>query len=322
MNSVLMALLLFAPVDQPASVAMVLRAKGEVTLARTGEKPARVWAMDLLRPGDKLNVPEGAEVRLIVLDDGHKETLAAGQTATVAKTGCTPAAAVARKEANKLSKDTLKNLRDDVDSGRLGGVIPRGPKPGEPPWPTLSPLPTATVLTARPTLIWPKDNDAVSYVVVLSTGNDLKAERRIFRLETKEPRLPFPEKQASLQPPLLHRWSVVAKLKGDEEKVIVRREIAEFSVASEDLIKQLESVKPLAASDDPADQLLAAGAYESLGVLDEAFRLYRHLAEKPLADDARLHEIVALYYIAGGQPKLTEAERKKAAELRQPGERK
>src|SRR5262245_34889508 len=122
MYSVLTALFLLAPADQPASVAMVLRVKGGVTLARAGEKPARVWSMDLLRPGDKLNVPEGAQVRLIVLDDGHTATLAAGKTATLTKTGCTPAAAIIRKEASKFGKETLENLREDVASGRLGGV--------------------------------------------------------------------------------------------------------------------------------------------------------------------------------------------------------
>ncbi len=319
MYSVLTALFLFAPADQPASVAMVLRVKGEVTLARAGEKPARVWSMDLLRPGDKLNVPKDAEVRLIVLDDGHKETLAADKTATMTKTGCTPAGAVARKEASKLGKEALENMRDDIASGRLGGTLCRGPKLGET-LPVLSPLPTATVLTARPTLTWPKVDDATSYVVMLSTGNDLKAQRRVFTLETKEPRLPFPPKRAALQP-VLHRWSVAAKFKGGDEKTIVSREQGEFTVATEDQIKQLDAVKPLATSDDPTDKLLAASAYESLGVLDEAFRLYRQLAEKPLADDARLHEIVARYYAAGGQPKLAEAARKKGTQLLHSGGR-
>lgn len=318
MYSILTALLVFAPPVQPASVAMVLRVKGEVTLARAGEKPAHVWSMDLVRPGDKLTVPKGAQVRLIVLDDGHTETLAGGKTATMTKTGCTPAEAVVRKEATKLGKEALENLRDDVGSGRLGGVLCRGPKLGEK-LPVLSPLPTATVLTARPTLTWPKVEDATSYVVVLSTGNDLKAQRRLFRLETKEPRLPFPPKRPALQP-VLHRWSVVVKLKGGDEKEIVTREQGEFTVATEEQIKQLDAVKPLAASDDPTDKLLAASAYESLGVLDEAFRLYRQLAEKSLADDAQLHEIVARFYAAGGQPKLAEAARKKAAQLRHASE--
>src|SRR5262245_66348882 len=108
---------------------MVVRVKGDVMLSRAGEKPARLWTTDLLRPGDKLTVPEGAEVRLIVLDDGHKETLPAGKTATVTKTGCVPAEALARKEAGTLGKEALENLRDEVDSGLRRGGLCRGRTP-------------------------------------------------------------------------------------------------------------------------------------------------------------------------------------------------
>src|SRR5262249_59252830 len=124
-----------------------------------------------------------------------------------------PATAAAGKEATKLGKATLTTLKDDVASGRLGGVLLRGPKPGEV-LPVVSPLPSAVVLTDRPALSWPAVKGATGYTVALYVGNDPTA-RPLWRLQTKETRLPFPEKQPALQP-VLHRWSVQARLPDDE----------------------------------------------------------------------------------------------------------
>jgi len=310
---VLLLPLLLVLADQPESVAMVLKIKGEVTLTRGEGKPVRVWSMDLLLPGDRLSVPEGGEVSLFVLDDGHKEVLAAGKTATLGAKGCSPAEAVARKEEPRLNKSNLKNLRDDIRGGRFGGVILRAPN-GQP-QPVLTPLPGANLLTDRPTLSWPAVGGVDYYAVQLFTGPDNKDLFRLWRIETKENRLPFPTDKPALAP-VLHRWSVTARLKNGEDKELVTVRQATFSVATPREIKALEAASPLAAGDDPAELLLAAGLYESRLVLDESLKIFERLA-KLQPGDARIQETLAGYYQLGGRHDLAKVARDKAQQLRQ-----
>lgn len=334
---ILLASVLFAgPAQQPASVAMVLRIKGEVSLIQPGHKPARAWAMDLLRPGDRLAVPAGGEAHLFFLDDGHKEVLAAGKTATVQAAGCKPPAAVARKLpcklgkraledlkrrrpplarvssfSYKLGKLALKDLKGDLAAGRLGGVLLRGADDPLPP--VLTPLPGANVLSPRPALSWPAVEGAKSYIVALFTGPDTKDLQKVWRIETKANRLPFPAKQADLQS-VTYRWSVVARLKDDDREIVSLKQ-ARFSVATKREVRLLQEAKKLAESSDPADVLLAVGLYESRAVHDEALKLYEKLV-KQAPEQARFHEALARYYEAGGRAELAKKERDTAARLR------
>lgn len=309
----LFASLLFtgAP-EEPASVAMVVRIQGAVALTRPGGQAARAWTMDLLRPGDRLTVPDGGAAHVFFMEDGHKEVLAAGKTATVQASGCTPPPAVARKLPSRLGKAALKNLKEDLQAGRLGGVLLRGPDDPLPP--VLTPLPGANILSARPTLSWPAAKGATGYVVELFTGPDTKDLQKVWRLETKDHQLPFPAKQPDLQS-VTYRWSVVARSKEDDFKEIVSLRQATFSVATRRERRLLEEAKKLGSSDDPADVLLAIGLYESRAVHDEALKLYEKLV-KQTPEQARFHEALARYYEAGGRPELAKPERDTAARLR------
>jgi len=307
--------LLLVLADPPESVGMVLKVKGEVTLTRAGGKPVRVWTMDLLRPGDRLGVPEGSEVTLFVIGDGHQEVLAAGKTATVQAKGCTPAEAIAGKPATKLGKDDLKDLGDDIRGGRFGGVKLRNGPDGKP-LPVLNPLPGANILTGRPTLAWPPVENVDYYVVQIYNGQDNKDLLRLWRVETKENRLPFPDKPAL--GPVLHRWSVMARLKNGDDKVVVTVRQATFSVATARDIKALVAARPLAASDDPAELLLAAGLYDSRGALDEVLKVFERLA-RLLPGDANIQDNLAGLYDLGGRQDRAKSARDRAKHLRQTG---
>src|SRR5262249_45746858 len=113
MQATLLCALLLTPDAPPPVAAMVLRAGAGARLQPGEGKPARLRAMDLLYPGDRLEVPKQGEVPLIFAHDGHKEGLRPGSKATVGETGCTPAEAVAIRETPKLSRANLTTLKQD-----------------------------------------------------------------------------------------------------------------------------------------------------------------------------------------------------------------
>lgn len=312
MHVLLLILSLLPSQKDEASVAMVLKVEGEVTVTSGDMKPRKMWVMDLLRPNDQIKVPEGGEVTLLFLEDGHREILAAGKMATIGAKGCSPKEAVAKKEPGKLSNSMLKNLRGDIRAGRIGGVILRRGDERNP-LPTITPLPDSNVATNRPTLSWPAVKDAESYVVELYTGPDTKDLSRVLRGETKTNMFTLP-KDKTLQP-VLHRWTVIARLKGDKRRTVVGIKEGTFLLALPRTVRQLKALKPLTESKDPADLLIAASAYEMKAASNEALRLYEQ-ASKLLPKDARIQEILARYYEAGGRPDLAKAAKGKAEKLR------
>lgn len=316
MLSLVLSLLLAAE-PEPPSVGMVLKVQGEVTVQRGDKKPERLWIGDLLRSGERLNLPEGADLVLLVIKDGHKETLKPGTTATVQEEGCTPAEAVAAKEVSRLPNRALDTLRTSIRSGRAAGVIVRSPDGKD--LPRLSPLPGSNLLTDRPAFSWPPAEQASSYVVELNTGPDERSLTRLWRVETTDPHLPFPKDKPALQA-VLHRWRVTARLKNGDDKEIVRPAFASFAIATEREKKLLAAVEPLTRSNDPIDWLLAAEIYEARAVFEEARNLYLKLAEK-LPNDARIQETLARYYRNGGQIDLAEKAEFQARQLRKTGGR-
>src|SRR5277367_6327258 len=99
-----LSFVLVLPAAEPAApVAMVLTAKGEVTLQRGEDKPQRLRAMDLVRPGDKLAAAAEAEATLVFLADGRRERLKSKARAAVGEKGCTPAESVQKLENAPLT---------------------------------------------------------------------------------------------------------------------------------------------------------------------------------------------------------------------------
>src|SRR5439155_4802053 len=94
----IIAAALLARAADPPPAAFVLEVKGAVTLERSSEAPRPLRRQDLLRPGDRVAVADGTAL-LVLLDDGHLESIPARAAVTVAARGCTPAEAVRRQEA-------------------------------------------------------------------------------------------------------------------------------------------------------------------------------------------------------------------------------
>jgi hypothetical protein len=306
-----LALLAGAAGERPA-VAMVLKVQGQPTRTRNQGTPQRLWVMDRLHAGDRLVVPPAGSL-LLFFDDGHKERVLPGRTVTVTVRGCDPGDAVERLKDPRLPRRALAGLRDELHAGRMGGASLRG-GPGKASLPVLTPLPGSVVLTGRPDLSWPAVPGAEGYAVQLATGPAGPEEVRLWRVETKENHLPFPEKQPALKE-FEHRWAVTARLKGGEDKQVVDPGVATFTVALPSERKLLAALKPLAQSSDVADLLLAASTYESRKAYGEALRLYERLAGL-LPREPCLQEALANYYERAGRHDAAQKARERARALR------
>jgi hypothetical protein len=307
MRASFVAAILFLPGQTMEPVAMVLTAKGTATFERAKEKPRRLGAMALLRPGDRLNIAPSDEVTLVFLQDGHRERLKA--RATVEAKGCQPAEAVQRGEGPKLPPANLESLRGLANSSRGAVGVLRGDPPPKPQ--LVAPLYGATVQTDRPALTWP-DVKAEAYLVQLFSGADGKDKRLLWKTIVKETRLSYPEKEKPLELGRKYQWRVIP-LKGDDASAdpIVD---SKFLVLTKYEIDLLANLKPLLASKVPADLLLAAVSYEAHGVYDEALRLYERLADSS-PNEANFQIALASYYNRAGRKDLAERARERAKKL-------
>jgi hypothetical protein len=287
---------------------MVLTVKGDAWLERGEEKPRSMWAMLLLRPGDRVRVPAGGEVTLVLLGDGRQQRIKSGATATVAAKGCEPANAVETVKAPQLSPANLSGVREMARSSRGGVGVLRGDPSVRPQ--LLTPMHGTVILGDRPTFSWPAVSWADGYRVQLLSGVEGRDERVLWRAATKEPRVAYPEMEKPLVASRKYRWRVYA-VKGEDKEVVVS---SKFSTLTEEEATALAGMKALAEGEGQAELLLAAAVYESYGVYEEALKRYERLAElAPLQPGFQV--ALASYYERAGRPDRAKAARERAKKL-------
>jgi hypothetical protein len=305
MTAFLLAAALMVGADPPPQpvVAVVANLKGECTFQRGTEKrPLR--RADLLRIGDVLEIADSATV--VFLDDGHLEDAKAKQKITICEKGCDRSDAAVRRDA-KLKDRNLSALRELAESGRVGVINFRGNQ-GQPLPTHISPINGATLLTDRPELSWPAVDKAKSYRVHLLSGAEGKDEHSIWQAETNQPKLPYPEKEKPLERGLKYRWQVFAISENKRETIA---HLGSFLIATARMTEQIGKIGPLAASADPADNLLAALTYEAWGAWGDALPLYEKLADKS-PTDGNLMATLGAYYERAGMEKESKAAWEKA----------
>jgi hypothetical protein len=315
MSSLLLLLSVLAadPEAPRHPVAMVLEVEGRATLRR-GEAPARpLREADLLRPGDRVEAAEGARLSVVLLADGHGETVQPGRTVTVGPDGCAPADAVRRHEA-RLPQADLTALRGLARSSRGGvGVLRHGPEGEE--VPAVTPLRGSRLLTNRPAFSWPAVPGATSYEVRLFA---LQADRKPeWKATTTQTHLAYPEKQPPLPYNRTRYWEVTPLDKDGQPLPAIR---SRFHVAPVAQIAQLAKLKLLARGSDPKDWLLAAASYEAVYAYDDALPLYEKLAARR-PDQAAYQRALAHYYTLAGRREDAARARSRARELGLPVER-
>jgi hypothetical protein len=312
MTAVPLTLVLLLPAaEPPPAVGLVLATRGSVSRERGDARPRRLGAGDHLRLGDRLRAGEDGEATLLFLGDGHQERLKPKAQATVGEKGCTPVGSVEPLEGKKLPPAQLEGLRGLARSGRDAVGEPRGEQPDDPP--PVRPMYGSMVLSDRPALSWPAVEGAESYPVRVLRGREGEDERKLllWKAGAKKPRLAYPEKEKPLDRGLKYRWQVLARTEdGKDEKVVD----SIFLVATKGEVAELEKLKPLATSEDPAELLLAAAGYEALLVQDEALAVYEKLAAK-VPDEPNFQLALAAYYERAGLTEKAAKARRRAREL-------
>jgi len=299
----------FLVVEPLPPAAMVLSSRGQVTVERGSEKPRRLGAMDILRPGDRLHAAADGEALLVMLGDGHRERVKAKGEALVGDKGCTPDNAVERQEHTSLSAGNLACLQELARSGRGTVGVARDLPP--PMVPVVAPLYGATVLTPRPTLSWLPVAGAAGYQVQLLSGGQGKDQQLLWKATTPETHLAYPAKEKPLCHGLTYRWRVLAQAAEGPEKFVV---LSKFQLATEMEIDQLAQVKPLGARTPAADLLLWAVLLEAHGVHDQALVLYEQLAQE-LPAEANVQMALANYYERAGRKEEAGQARERAKQL-------
>jgi hypothetical protein len=306
MHLLLAAALIAPAADSAPPVAMVLTVKEDVSVTSGQDKPRRLGAADLLRPGDRLEAAEAGEAILLFLADGHRERLKPGAKASVADKGCTPAEAVETLPVGKLAPVQTDSLRDLSGSSRGAVGILRGDNPPAPQ--VVTPIFGAVVLTDHPALSWQPVEGAEGYRVELLSGD---GQRMLWRVTTKEARLPYPDKPA-LGRGAKYLWRVSALLGEDKTKPVVD---SKFQVATKGEMEALAPLADLPGKADDAALLLGAVTYEAHGVYDKALELYEELAKRA-PEAPNFQEALGNYYERAGRADKAKAAREKAAELR------
>jgi hypothetical protein len=320
-----------APERGPANpVAVVLSVSGTPTRTADGKAlPAR--RLDVLRPGDRLEAGPGGGATVLFVSDGHHEALHTGASITVKPSGGEPTGRVERL-APTLAGPSLAALRDKVRRGKILGGRLRSVEEREPvvgskrndelkgidptaddgPGPPVAPVNGSVVTTDRPTLRWPSLPRADIYRVELLSAAAGANETVLFSRDARRAELPFPADLPPLARVHLYRWRVEAVTPDGEIRPLVRE--SRFFVGPTAIEAQAAELSKMAGGRDPARVLVAALGFESLGMLDEVYPLYRRAAEE-VASDANLWVKAAECAERVGRLKEAAAAIKKAGDL-------
>ena len=269
--------------DEPA--ALLLRASGPIQVVPAEGEPLEGRPRMLLYQGDRLTVGEGGEA-VLVYQGGARETLRPEIEATIGLEGTTPAEAVAdRREANgRAVSSALAHVRPAGGDGRTTAVVARAVAEKS----AVTPILNSTIVSDRPELAWPPVEGREADLVVLANG-PLKtgADRPILRGRPVGNTFIFPPDRPPLKRGFTYHWRVT-----DQDRKVLAA--GEFRLASEAEEGQVEELRELAETGDPADRMAAAWALESLGAMAEALAVTERLVEDSPDDPAYREALEAL----------------------------
>jgi hypothetical protein len=306
--------LVLAAADPPAvPVAMVLKADGPITLVRGGKNSVLEGAC-LLLPGDRIEPGANVEAVVVFFHDGHREKLKAKAVAVVGARQCqgpdVEREAVAITPPLPRMRQLEEHLKGLNQAGQAhAGTTGRNPALGAAP--RVSPIDNARVVTDHPTLSWKERPGARAYQITLSGSKVGKPEVQLWTVTSAGTRLPYPEDKMCLDWGATYRWRVVALLDGNKTEEVAR---STFFTPGQPLWPDLPRLELLSQSEDPADWLLAAALYESLGVHDRALGLWEKLAGK-FPQAVTYQQVLANYYDSAGRPADADRARQQAKDI-------
>src|SRR5262249_47743527 len=161
------------------------------------------------------------------------ERVRAGKEITLGAQGGQPAEHV-EKLARKMSDAQMDRLRELGRNSRGGVTVFRSEGAKQPP--AVRPIPGSTVLIRRPTLSWNAVPSAARYEVRLFS---LSSDKPLWKSETTETRLPYPDKQPDLPAGVTRLWRVAAL---DRDGKLLMTLESRFTVAPEEELKGLDAI--------------------------------------------------------------------------------
>jgi hypothetical protein len=285
-----------APERQQA-VAMVIPPKGNLEIINGPVRADRDGVVIYLYPGDRVKVKE-KQVALLFFADNHRERVKSGEV-TIGPKGCEPVERVERLKppGEKAVQVGLGELGPD---SRIGAAVFRS-DPGK----LVTPFTGTTIISDRPALTWQPADKVDSYQVqLLKAGSKVE----VWKIETKEPKLTYPQKEEPLQRGRKYVWKVTAISRENGFEGFADVVSSEFFVATTKVVEELEKVKPFAASNDMEELFLAAVAYEAKGCCAETLEIYEKLA-KQVPEEIGFHRALAFLYERAGKKEKAKAER-------------
>ncbi|MFM9961686.1 MAG: tetratricopeptide repeat protein [Planctomycetaceae bacterium] len=296
----------FVPPAKP--VALVHEVSGDVELRTAQGQTSKCQPKQLiyLYDGDELQVAREAQVTVGFLNDFHWEKLKPGRL-KVTKAACEPSELVERLEPperyrSKIARRGLESV--ERGSGRGAGLILRGAPNVADATPQVTPVLGETVTSDRPTLTWTEVPEAKSYQVKLFIGG---SGRSVWSANSDKTRLAFPADQPALKRNRTYEWQVSVTQSDGTMMVIAR---SRFTVTSATVAEELDSVKPLTESTQPADLLVAIATYQTYNADGPATSACEKLAKLNPRDPDVQRLLAELYDRAGRTTDAKEAARR------------
>lgn len=289
----------FAPPAKP--VALVHEVSGDVELRTAQGKTTKCQPKQLtyLFDGDQLQVGRDAQVTVGFLNDFHWEKLKSGLI-RVTPRACEPPEFVERLEPPERYRSKITRRGAEAverGSGRGAGLILRGAPPrrsdaADAP-PQVTPVLGETVTSDRPTLTWTAVPDAKSYQVKLFLGG---SGRSVWSAQSKKTQLEFPFDQPALKRNRTYDWQVSVTQPDGTMMQIAR---SRFTITSAMVAEDLDALKSLTESTQPADLLIAIATYQAYSADGPALSVCEKLAKLNPDDPDVLRLLVELYDRAG-----------------------
>lgn len=301
-----LAVVSFAPPPKP--VALVHEVSGEVELRTAQGKTTKCQPKQLiyLYDGDQLLVEREARVTVGFLNDFHWEKLKPGNI-RVTPRSCEPPEFVERLETpERYRGKSVRRGAEAVErgSGRGAGLILRGVPNAADVTPQVIPVLGETVTSDRPTLTWTAVPEAKSYQVKLFLGG---SGRSVWSASSEKPRLEFPADQPALKRNRAYDWQVSVSQPDGTVMLITR---SRFTVSSAMAAEELDSLKRLTESTQPADLLIAIATYQSYNADGPAMSVCEKLAKLNPNDPDVLRLLAELYDRAGRTEDAKDANRR------------
>lgn len=245
---------------------------------------------EAVREGDRIEVkPNGSAT--VVFFKGGRFRIKPGRSATLEKNRLVPGDAF-----DSLPPVSAKYLKSLPHEEIYGATIIRGENPQSAFG--VSPIDGSVIDSDRPSFSWRDEPGAANYrISVFAAAPD--DSRPLLAADVRGAKFEWPKTARPLARDERYRWTVEA-IDGDKRRSLLE---ASFTLCEEEIAKDLEEARKLAAGNDPADLLIAADIFRAVSADNLARETFRRLVElSPKNENEIYREILKEYDRLAGSP--------------------